>query len=86
MRCLSESSLAYKAVVFILNNKVNWFLARLRSIQMQKVGVKVARYSLSGSIPPKFERKLRRHKQRFGKINTTVVLDKDENLLRSGLQ
>ena len=43
--------------------------------------VKVARYSLSGSIPPKFERKLRRHKQRFGKINTTVVLDKDENLL-----
>ena len=43
--------------------------------------VKVARYSLSGSIPPKFERKLRRHKQRLGKINTTVVLDKDENLL-----
>ena len=42
--------------------------------------IKVARYSLSGSIPPKFERKLRRHKQRFGKINTTVVLDKDENL------
>ena len=47
---------------------------------------KVARYSFSGSIPPKFERKLRRHKQRFGKINTTVVLDKDENLLWSGLQ
>ena len=44
-------------------------------------GLKVARYSFSGSIPPKFERKLRRHKQRFGKINTTVVLDKDENLL-----
>ena len=43
--------------------------------------VKVARYSFSGSIPPKFERKLRRPKQRFGKINTTVVLDKDENLL-----
>ena len=43
--------------------------------------VKVARYSFSGSIPPKFEGKLRRHKQRFGKINTTVVLDKDENLL-----
>ena len=41
----------------------------------------VARYSLSGSIPPKFERKLRRHKQRLGKINTTVVLDKGENLL-----
>ena len=41
---------------------------------------KVARYSFSGSIPPKFEHKLRR-KQRFGKIATTVVLDKDENLL-----
>ena len=48
--------------------------------------VKVARYSLSGSIPPKFEHKLRRHKQRFGKIATTVVLDKDENLLWLGLQ
>ena len=43
--------------------------------------LKVARYSFSRSIPPKFERKLRRHKQRFGKIDTTVVLDKDENLL-----
>ena len=42
---------------------------------------KVARYSFSGSIPPTFERKLRRHKQRFGKTDTTVVLDKDENLL-----
>ena len=30
--------------------------------------------------------KLRRHKQRFEKIATTVVLDKDENLLWSGLQ
>ena len=43
--------------------------------------LKVARYSFSGSIPPKFKRKLRRHKQSFGKIATTVVLDKDENLL-----
>ena len=43
--------------------------------------VKVARYSFSGPIPPKFEHKLRRHKQSFGKIATTVVLDKDENLL-----
>ena len=42
---------------------------------------KVARYSFSKSIPPKFERKLRRHKQRFGKIDSTDVLDKDENLL-----
>ena len=41
----------------------------------------VARYSFSRSIPPKFESKLRRHKQRFGKIDTTVVLDKDETLL-----
>ena len=39
--------------------------------------LKVARYSFSRSIPPKFERTLRRHKQRFGKIDTTVVLDKD---------
>ena len=42
---------------------------------------KVARYSFSGSIPPKFEHKLRRKIQSFGKIATTVVLDKDENLL-----
>ena len=42
---------------------------------------KVGRYSFSGSIPPKFEHKLRWHKQRFGKIATTVVLDTDENLL-----
>ena len=44
-------------------------------------GGKVARYSFSGSIPPKFEHKLRCHKQSFGKIATTVVLDKNENLL-----
>ena len=43
--------------------------------------VQVARYSFSGSIPLKFEHKLRRQKQSFGKIATTVVLDKDENLL-----
>ena len=43
--------------------------------------IKVARYSFSGSIPPKFEHKLRRHKQSFGKIAITVVLDKDGNLL-----
>ena len=42
---------------------------------------KVARYSFTRSIPPEFERKLRRHKQRFGKIDTTVVVDKDETLL-----
>ena len=43
--------------------------------------VKVARYSFSGSIPPKFELKLRHQKQSCGKIATTVVLDKDEDLL-----
>ena len=42
--------------------------------------MKVPRYSFSGSITAKFEHKLRRHKQTFGKIATTVVLDKDENL------
>ena len=47
--------------------------------------IKVARYSFSESIPPKFERKLPRHKQSFGKIATIVVLDEDENLLLSGL-
>ena len=46
----------------------------------------MVQYSFSGSIPPKFEHKLRRHKQSIGKIATTVVLDKDENLLLSGLQ
>ena len=36
--------------------------------------MKMARYSFSGSIPSKFEHKLRRHKQTFGKIPTTIVL------------
>ena len=44
--------------------------------------MEMARYSFSETIPAKFEHKLvRRHKQTFGKIATTVVLDKDENLL-----
>ena len=43
--------------------------------------MKMAPYSFSGLIPAKFDHKLRRHKQTFGKIATTVVLDKDENLL-----
>ena len=43
--------------------------------------LKVARHILSCPIPPKFEHKPRRHKESFGKIATTVVLDKDENLL-----
>ena len=45
--------------------------------------MKTVPYSFSGSIPAKFKHKLRRHKQTVGKITTTVVLDKDENL---GLQ
>ena len=49
--------------------------------EYSQLSLKVARYSFSGPIPPKFERKLCRHKQSFGKIATTVVLDKDENLL-----
>ena len=48
--------------------------------------LKVAPYSFSRPVPPKFEDKLRRHKRSFVKIATTVVLDKDENLLWSGLQ
>ena len=43
--------------------------------------LKVARYSFSGSIPAKFEHKLRRQKQSFGKTATRAVLDKDETLL-----
>ena len=30
-------------------------------------------------MSPKFEHKLRHHKQRFCKIANTIVLDKDEN-------
>ena len=58
-----------------------WVRLLIQTSHFTCAELKVARYSLSGSIPPKFERKLRRHKQRLGKINTTVVLDKDENLL-----
>ena len=47
---------------------------------------KVAPYRFSGQIPSKFEHRLRRHKQRFGKIVTIIVLDKDEKLLWLGLQ
>ena len=43
--------------------------------------LKVARYNFSWSVPSKFEHKLRLHKQRFEKIATTVLSDKDENLL-----
>ena len=52
-----------------------------KTIQVVIVLLKVAPYKYSGSIPPKFEHKLRCYKQRFGEIASTVVLDKDENLL-----
>ena len=45
---------------------------------MKLNAVEVARYSFSGPILPKFEHKLRRHKQSFGKIDTTVVLEENE--------
>ena len=46
----------------------------------------MARYSFSGTIPPKSEDKIRHYKERFRKIATTIVLDKDENLWWSGVQ
>ena len=60
-----------------------WFclLQVVSLLALSSLTLKVARYSFSRSIPPKFESKLRRHKQRFGKIDTTVVLEKDETLL-----
>ena len=50
---------------------INWSMLRLHFAARREV--KVARYSFSGPIPSKFEHKLRRHKQSFGKIATTVV-------------
>ena len=41
-------------------------------IQSELSRDEVVRYRVSGSIPSKFEHKLRRHKQRFGKIVITV--------------
>ena len=69
----SESFLRCKGV---FGNKV-----MLASNSEKSSDFKVARYSFSGSIPSKFEHKLRRHKQSFRKIATTVVLDEDGNLL-----
>ena len=50
-------------------------------IQSELSRDEVVRYRVSESIPSKFEHKLCRHKQRFGRIVTTLLLDKDENLL-----
>ena len=57
------------------------FQTFLTSTEKIHKALKVARYSFPGPIPPKFEHKLRRHKQSFEQIDTAVVLDKDENLL-----
>ena len=87
---MTTAQVVEKPVTF--NNSPIWNYTHLDIIFLYKIldkgnGVfKVAPYSFSGSIPSKFERKLRRDKQRFGKIATTVVLGKDENLLLSGLQ
>ena len=72
------------SLVFCLFQILNQVKA-VRVISMRFI-LKVAWYSFSGSISPKFEHKLHCHKQSFGKIATTVVLDKGENLLWSGLQ
>ena len=64
----------------------SWWSREGRNRRRNQWRLKVARYSFSGPIPPRFEHKLRRLKQSFGKIATTVILDKDENLLWSGLQ
>ena len=60
------------------------FGVKIMEIKVAEINaiLKVARYSFSGSISPKFEHKLRHHTQSFGKI----VLDKDENFLLLGLQ
>ena len=76
----SWSSEAHFSVLVWSKNVTSIGINNLGTIQLN-LQVKVARYSFSGSIPPKFKRKLRRHKQSFGKTATTVVLDKDENLL-----
>ena len=70
----------------LLTNLSVFKLRRLHIYVSETRVLKVARYSFSRPIPPKFEQKLRRHKQSFEKIAPTVVLDKDENLLSSGLQ
>ena len=76
----SNSSQCAKKVVSDSQGLVDFAIRQVNSV------LKVARCGFSGSIPPKFEHKLSCHKQRFRKIATTVVSDKDENLLWLGLQ
>ena len=52
-----------------------------KALGFSRIIFKVARYIFSGLISTKFERKLRRQKRRFGKIATTVVLDKDKKFV-----
>ena len=82
METAKQSSIYKSKWLQMLKGGTNYTMIR-RAIfgKVHGHGVKVARYSFSGSIPLKFEHKLRRQKQSFGKIATTVVLDKDENLL-----
>ena len=77
---LFSHSLVGWTLKIIFTNMLQWQFVRV------SWHFKVAWYSFSVSILPKFERKLRGHKQRFEKIATIVVFDKDENLLWSGLQ
>ena len=69
------------AYIWLVSNRLRLKNDSAGSHIKEEGKLKVARYSFSRSIPPKFERKLRRHKQGFGKIDTTVVLDKEENWL-----
>ena len=80
---LLEEMLAIIKRIYTFNrffgNKPNEICSHLSEKAWKDKFVKVARYSFSGSMSPKFEHKLRHHKQRFGKIANTIVLDKDEN-------
>ena len=92
---LSDPDMAKKALITLNLPKEPGLYSKLSSVFGQRAAgqgiftevdhdawrLKVARYSFSAPIPPKFEHKLRRHKQSFEKIATTVVLDKGENLL-----
>ena len=97
LECMSTTlMLPFQQLLYLIlspKSIVTWNIliagSKLISLNVAKTEfmvIKVARYSFSRPIPPNFEHKLSRHKQSFGKIATTVVLDKDENLLWSGLQ
>ena len=73
IKYIYKTKIPVKFVCFIFSQR---YLRQIKSCYL-----KVARYSFPGPIPPMFEHKLRSHKQSFEKIATTVVLDKDENLL-----